>query len=302
MKPAVFLSYAHVDRAFASALSAQLSRNAEVWLDREMRPGDHISATVSRELSDCDRVVLCASRSSLLSSWVNEELLICLKREKLEHRSILVVVAIDDFLSNEWPSSLASYLNDRLLVDCQHVPAGSRAFKSKVTQLRNAIRRSAEYSPLLHGTWGYVIKNKSKTRVLIGAFRLGLEGSSHSLCISRGVTFKMSEQGARTLWLIWQSQLVAYNGKRLGFFYDGILQASNPEYARNVCAAWLLEEEADMLGFNGFGYPLGMNGAGSDVLVQAKRLNVRREDRRDLETIVESLNFENAFASFLATN
>ena len=249
MKPALFISYAHTDESFASALSARLRKHAKVWIDREMHPGDHISEATRRKISVCDRFVLCASRNSLQSSWVNEELLVCLKREKVERRSILVVVAIDDFLANEWRSALASYLNDRLLVDCRGVPVDSESFHDKVNDLHKAVLRVARYSPLLHGTWGYIVRNIAKERLLVGAFRL--EGSDESLYISKGLTFKVSKEGARTPWLVWESKLVAYDGHRLAFFYDGVLQANHPEYARDVCAAWLLNEEADMLGFNG---------------------------------------------------
>ncbi len=116
-KPRVFISYAHKDKDIVVALVDKLRSNAVVWIDGEMGPGDHISDTVRREINACDRIVLCASRNSLQSTWVQDELHITLSREKQERKSLLIVVVLDAFLGERWNSPIASYLNDRLIVD-----------------------------------------------------------------------------------------------------------------------------------------------------------------------------------------
>ena len=222
---------------------------------------------------------------------VNEELLICLKRKKLERKSLLIVIALDDFLEYEWRSELASYLNDRLVFDFRHAVLASESFAKTGKRLLCAIRYPAKYVPLLYGTWGYFVNNISEGRRLVGAFRIGIESSGSSLVISEGRTYKVDHAATRrrTLWLTWKSTLVAYYERRLGFFYEGTLHAEKREYDRDLRAAWLLAEADDMLSFEGVGYPLGMEHTGSDVLIQAKRLNVRREDGRELHKLIGEL-------------
>ncbi len=173
------------------------------------------------------------------------------------------------------------------------LPTGSSAFTGNTKRLRDALSRESQYSPLIDGTWGYVIHNLSKERLLVGAFRL--EAKHGSLLIPKGLTFKVTKRGKRSPWLDWKSELVAYDGTQLGCFYEGTLLARKLEYARNVRAAWLLREGADLLTFAGEAFPLSTRRAGADVVMRAERLNVKREDSRSLDEIVSFFVSERSY-------
>lgn len=72
----VFLSYSHVDAAFANWLMQELqARRINVWLDKEgIRAGKHWPREIVQALSDCSHLLIILSPSSVSSREVLNEL------------------------------------------------------------------------------------------------------------------------------------------------------------------------------------------------------------------------------------
>ena len=119
-----FISYSHNDKSFARRLHDQLQgRGIRCWLDEhQIQPGDDIYAEVEKGLKLWDKVLLCASESSLQSWWVERELDRAFKREmdltKLRKKPVLSIIPmnLDGYLFN-WEHPHASALQKRHAAD-----------------------------------------------------------------------------------------------------------------------------------------------------------------------------------------
>jgi len=71
-----FISYSHDDKAFATLLHDQLqSQGIRCWLDEhQLLPGDDLHEAIDRGVRLWDKVLLCASKASLTSWWVDGEI------------------------------------------------------------------------------------------------------------------------------------------------------------------------------------------------------------------------------------
>jgi hypothetical protein len=71
-----FISYSHNDKAFTRRLFDTLQgRGIRCWLDeKQLRPGDDIYEEVDRGVRLWDKVLLCCSKDSLTSWWVDNEI------------------------------------------------------------------------------------------------------------------------------------------------------------------------------------------------------------------------------------
>ena len=71
-----FISYSHADKSFARRLHDQLQgRGIRCWRDdHQLLPGDDIHEGIDRGIRLWDKVLLCASQSSLTSWWVDGEI------------------------------------------------------------------------------------------------------------------------------------------------------------------------------------------------------------------------------------
>lgn len=74
--PAVFISYAHEDRAVAHALAAALrARGCRVWIDSDgMRVGDKLLSRIAAAIDEVDFLIAILSRASIDSPWCQREL------------------------------------------------------------------------------------------------------------------------------------------------------------------------------------------------------------------------------------
>jgi uncharacterized protein YjbI with pentapeptide repeats len=71
-----FISYSHENKAFAQLLHDRLqARGIRCWLDEhQLLPGDDLHEGIDRGIKRWDKVLLCASKSSLTSWWVDGEI------------------------------------------------------------------------------------------------------------------------------------------------------------------------------------------------------------------------------------
>ena len=71
-----FISYSHEDKAFARLLHDRLQgQGIRCWLDEhQLLPGDDLHEGIDRGIRLWDKVLLCASKASLTSWWVDGEI------------------------------------------------------------------------------------------------------------------------------------------------------------------------------------------------------------------------------------
>jgi hypothetical protein len=79
-----FISYSSVDKPFADRLYEALqAKGIRCWLDeKQLLPGHDISRELERGINSWDKFLLCASKNSLTSPWVEEEIATTLERER----------------------------------------------------------------------------------------------------------------------------------------------------------------------------------------------------------------------------
>jgi hypothetical protein len=120
-----FISYSHADAVFANRLSNALSaQGIRAWLDvKQMLPGDDIYDEVQKGIQRWDKVLLCASKSSLNSWWVDSEIDRIFQKErelfKTRQKKVLALIplVLDDFMLSEWSSGKAQEVKSRIAAD-----------------------------------------------------------------------------------------------------------------------------------------------------------------------------------------
>ena len=120
-----FISYSHADSVFANRLyNALHARGIRAWLDvKQMLPGDDIYEEVQKGIQRWDKVLLCASKASLSSWWVDSEIDRIFQKErelfKGRHRKVLALIPLmlDDFMLLEWTSGKAQEVKTRIAAD-----------------------------------------------------------------------------------------------------------------------------------------------------------------------------------------
>jgi len=121
-----FISYSHEDKSFAKRLHDQLqARGIRCWLDEhQLLTGDYIYEQVDRDIRMCDKVLLCCSKDSLSSWWVDNEVATAFSKEqqlmKDRKKKVLSLIPLnlDGYMfSDEWSSGKRQQVTDRLAAD-----------------------------------------------------------------------------------------------------------------------------------------------------------------------------------------
>jgi uncharacterized protein YjbI with pentapeptide repeats len=145
-----FISYSSLDKPFAVRLYEALQSNGvRCWLDeKRLLPGDKISREVGRGIRDWDKFLLCASKNSLTSPWVEEEIETTLEGERTlrseRGKEVLKLIPLnlDGYMfSKEWElGSHAAEVRSRVAADFQGWETDSFNFDDQVRRVIKALR------------------------------------------------------------------------------------------------------------------------------------------------------------------
>jgi TIR domain len=120
------------------------------WLDvKQMLPGDDIYEEVQKGVQCWDKVLLCASKASLTSWWVDSEIdrIFEKERELFKKRKkkmlALIPLMVDDFLLLQWESGKAQEVKSRIAADFRRWQ-DMRDFEQTFDRLLLALRSDAQ--------------------------------------------------------------------------------------------------------------------------------------------------------------
>ena len=143
-----FISYSHQDKAFARRLHDTLQgRGIRCWLDeKQLRGGDDILDHVDRGIRLWDKVLLCCSKNSLTSGWVETELDKALekeqtlRKERQEKVLALIPLDLDGYLFSGWQSGRASIVRQRLAIDFSGWEQSHTKCEEQIEEVIRALR------------------------------------------------------------------------------------------------------------------------------------------------------------------
>jgi hypothetical protein len=143
-----FISYSHEDKAFARRLHDTLQgRGIRCWLDeKQLLPGDDIYNHVDQGIRLWDKVLLCCSKNSLTSWWVDDEIGKAFVKEqtlmKERERKVfaLIPLDLDGYLFSGWKSGKATQVRERLAADFRGWEASYSKCEEQIEKVILALR------------------------------------------------------------------------------------------------------------------------------------------------------------------
>ncbi len=152
-----FISYSHDDQTFARRLHDTLQgRGIRCWLDKhQMKPGDEIYTEVDRGIRLWDKVLLCCSRHSLTSWWVDSEIDKAFRKERelmkeRQHKVLaLIPLDLDGYLfSDDYQNGKKSEIHTRLAANFNGWEHDNSIFEREFERVVQALRTdSGKESP-----------------------------------------------------------------------------------------------------------------------------------------------------------
>ena len=142
-----FISYTHADASFARRLHDSLQgRGIRCWLDEhQIFPGDDIYDQVDLGLRLWDKVLLCCSKDSLRSWWVDSEIAKAfakeqtLKKERGKKTLALIPLNLDGELFR-WQDGKADEIRRRLAADFTDWERDNKKFEAQFEHLVRALK------------------------------------------------------------------------------------------------------------------------------------------------------------------
>jgi len=130
MKFRVFISHNKKDKRIAEKVGGYLlSKNIDVWFDKwDIYAGDSLSDGVSDGILKSNVFLLIASKNSMRSNWVHEELRVALSRRRTAKDFKIITLVIED-------CELHPFLNDYAYIDYKN----PRYFNRVMNELVNSI-------------------------------------------------------------------------------------------------------------------------------------------------------------------
>jgi hypothetical protein len=144
-----FISHAHEDKAFARRVHDTLQgRGIRCWLDKhQIKPGQKIWDEVDRGIRLWDKVILCASKHSLTSWWVKDEIERAFAKERriLEEqgREVLALIPLNldgYLLSKEYTSPYKDQILSRHATPFVGWEHDNSIFEAQIEQVIAALR------------------------------------------------------------------------------------------------------------------------------------------------------------------
>lgn len=142
-----FISYNHSDKSFARRLHDHLQgRGIRCWLDeKQLLPGDDIHEGIDRGIRLWDKMLLCASQTSLTSWWVDGEINRAFQKEaqlmKERGKKVLALVPLNlDGHLFKWESGKASEVRSRVAADFTGWETNNTIFKTQFERLVRVLR------------------------------------------------------------------------------------------------------------------------------------------------------------------
>jgi hypothetical protein len=149
-----FISYTHADKVFARRLhDAIQGHGVRCWRDeRQLLPGHDIYEEVDRGIRFWDKILLCCSKASLQSWWVDNEIGKAFAKEQLLMKSrgqkVLALIPIDlDGYLFKWRNGKADEVRRRYAADFTKWRRDEDAFDREVGKLICALRTDEREQP-----------------------------------------------------------------------------------------------------------------------------------------------------------
>ena len=144
-----FISYSHIDKPFARKLwKAMQGRGIRCWLDeKQLLPGDHIHEEIDKGVRLWDKILLCCSKESLKSWWVDKEISKALQKEqqlwKDRGKQVLAIIPLnlDGYMFHpHWQDWKKQHLTDRLATDFEGWEKDNHKFEEQLEKVVKALR------------------------------------------------------------------------------------------------------------------------------------------------------------------